>query len=704
MSRLLLALSPLLLVTPLARADLPSPRLDRIFPLGGGVGTSVEIEITGQDLDEVKGLLIDHPGLKATHVQDRRFKVQIAADVPTGTYDVRGVGRFGISNPRLFAVSQGLADVAEKEPNDDAAKAQQVAVNVAINGQSDGNRDDVYRFEGKKGQRITIRCQATQLDSPLDASLILASAEGKQLASNTDYHGRDPFVDFVVPADGDYLVTVHDLTYRGGLPYRLVISDRCQVENVFPRAIQAGKPATLSVFGRNLGGKSRPSSWSLFDLPLDEDKLEVTDPADILTLGAYRFRDHPTDHSVLPTAATCTLTGFQVRHAASTGGDGIPVVASDISVSLEQEPNDLPERAQKITLPAMVSGRFDKPRDADWYEFEVAEAGSYEFSVFCERIAGRADPYLVLMDAKGNRVAEIDDHGNRINAFDGHVRDPHGQQNLNAKTTYRVLVQDRYQRGGARFQYVLSIRKAEPDFFAAVIHTQNPGPAGLNVWRGGSVSLDVNIHHRGGFGGPITLTAEGLPPGVHAAPTTLARDTRGSFVFWVDENAAEWTGTVKLFATAKIGEKTLRREVRPYSRVWPEANIGTSRPTRELALAVCESAPFALSFEPDKIEAEAGKKVEVKVKLTRRWPDYKSKVTLQSTLPGYLQVTAPEIPEGKDEATITLSSTAVGDHTVTLNGQTQVPFNKDAKATNRPPTLVTLPVRPMRFVVTPVKK
>ena len=27
----------------------------------------------------------------------------------------------------------------------------------------------------------------------------------------------------------------------------------------------------------------------------------------------YRFFEHPTDHSVLPTAATCTLTGFQAR-------------------------------------------------------------------------------------------------------------------------------------------------------------------------------------------------------------------------------------------------------------------------------------------------------------------------------------------------------------------------------------------------------
>ncbi len=702
-----LALLLLLGVASVCHADLPSVRFDRLFPLGGAVGTIIEVEIQGADVEEVKTLLFDHPGLKATFVQDRRFKISIAADVLAGTYDVRLVGRFGVSNPRLFAVTHGLTDVAEKEPNDDAATAQKVALNVAVNGQSDGNRDDVYRFPAKKGQRITLTCQATKLDSTMDANLILATADGKPLGSNSDYHGRDPFLDFVAPADGDYLVTVHDLTYRGGLPYRLLISDQPQLENVFPRAVQAGKPASLSFFGRNLGGKAKPSPWTLFDLPLDEERLEVTAPLDVLALGAFRFLDHPTDHSVLPTAATCTLQGFQVRHPSTPGGDAVPVLVSDVPVSLEQEPNDTPDKAQKIALPAVVSGRFDKPRDADWYEFEAPETGAYTFEVFSERIAGRADPYLVLTDAKGNRLVELDDYGHRINAFDGHLRDPSGQQNLTAKTTYRVLVQDRYQRGGARYQYVLSIRKAEPDFFVAVIHSQNPGPAGLTLRRGGAAHLDAIIHYAGGFTGTITLTAEGLPAGVHLPPTTIVGVTHGALVFDADETAAAWEGTVKLFATAKVGEKTIRREVRPYTRVWSEANVGTSRPTRELALAVRDTAPYSLAFVSERIEVEAGKKAEVKLKLNRRWADFKSKVTLQPTaFPGNIRLTAPEIAEGKDEATLTFDVQAgsrPGEYTLAILGQAQVPFSKDAK-TAKSPTLVTLPSRPLTFVIGAAKK
>src|SRR5262249_30817848 len=138
-------------------------------------------------------------------------------------------------------------------------------------------------------------------------------------------------------------------------------------------------------------------------------------------------------------------------------------------------------------------------------------------------------------------------------------------------------------------------------------------------------------------------------------PTTIQGNTQGAFVLWADETAAEWTGTVRVFATAKVGEKTLRREDRPYTRVWSEANIATSRPTRELALAMRETAACALSLDPERIEIEAGKKAELKLKLARRWTDFKSKVGLQqAAFPGNIRLTAPEIGEGKDETTVSL--------------------------------------------------
>src|SRR5206468_5745155 len=115
----------------------------------------------------------DHRGITAEHVNDRKFKVTVAADVPAGTYDARLVAKWGVSSPRLFAVSRGLTEVAEKEPNDEPATAQAVPVNCVINGTSDQGREDVFRFAAKKGQRLVVECFAQRLDSQLDGLLSL---------------------------------------------------------------------------------------------------------------------------------------------------------------------------------------------------------------------------------------------------------------------------------------------------------------------------------------------------------------------------------------------------------------------------------------------------------------------------------------------------------------------------------------------------
>ena len=702
-----------------ALADLPFPRLDRIAPLGVSAGSSAEVEIQGADLEDVKSLRFDHPGFAAEPVpmKERLFKVTVAADVPAGTYDLRTVGRFGISNPRLFAVSRGLVDVVEKEPNNDALTAQVVQVNSAVNGTSDGTDQDFFKVPLKKGQRVTFDCQAQRLDVQMDANLAILSAAGAQLASSGDYHGRDPFIDFVAPQDGDYLVVTSDLTFRGGFPYRLVISDRPQVENVFPRAVQLGQNTELTLLGRNFGSAGKPSAFTLFDLPLEEAKFPLTAPTDANDLSHFRFLEHPTAHSVQPTAATCTVSGFQIRPSlgASDALNATSVLLVDSPVTLEHEPNDKQEQPQVISLPAVVSGRFDAARDADWYEFQVDKDGAYGLEVYCERIGGQADPYVVLVDEKGNRVQEFDDFGHRMGPFDGHLRDPSGSLNLTANKKYRLLVQDRYRRGGPRYQYVLSIRKPKPDFYLAAINPQNPAPAGLNIWKGGAAYLHLINHQRDGWNEPITITAEGLPPGVHTSPASLLQENQCGFVLWADENAADFTGPIKLIATATLtpalsqGERgtMVRREVRPYTRVWNDGSGGggSSRPVRELTLAVREKAPFSLSFASEQIQIEAGKKAQVKFAVTRLNLDFKEKLTLLPLpLPGNLKITAPEIAAGANEVTIEIepqSGARPGNYTLSLVGQGQVPYAKDPTAKDKPNLLVSIPSQPLTITVLP---
>ncbi|QDU28146.1 hypothetical protein ETAA8_32460 [Anatilimnocola aggregata] len=693
---------PVLLVmlsSPLIFAELPSPRLDRVNPLGAAAGTSLEVQVSGAEIEDLQTLVFDHPGIVAKPVEgkdlnkDRKFQVTIAADVPEGTYDARVTTKWGMSSPRLFAVSHGLADMAEQEPNNENATAQQLSVNTALNGQSDGNDRDVFRVALKAGQRITVDCQSARLDLQLDAVMQLLSVDGRQLASSGDYFGRDPFIDFQATADGDYFIVVHDLSYRGGLPYRLIVSNRPFVENVFPRAVQVGQTSELTAWGRNLSGNS-------------EGKFSLTPPADA-AIGMYRFLEHPTAHSVAPTAATCTLNGFQVRP--DFGGaslNAVPVLLVDTPVSVEKEPNETLETPQPITLPAVISGRFDQQRDADWYEFSVEETGPYALDVYCERIAGQADPYVVLVDERGNRFQELDDFGHRQGPFDGHLRDPSGMVNLTAKQKYQLLVQDRYRRGGPRYQYVLSLRKPKPDFFVAAIHHQNPGPGGTTLRAGSAIYLDLIIHQRDGYKGAVVITAENLPPGVHCEATSIVSNSHGSVVLSADEHAANFDGPIKLIATGKQGDETIVREVRPYARVWQD-NPASSRPTRQTFISVREQAPFGLQFENDKLTIEAGKKGEAKVQLKRLWPDFNGQLSLQSFAPpNSIKLNLPQIAAGANEATVTFdvqNNTQPGEYTITLLGQAQVPFEKDPKK-GKANTLVTLACKPITITVSAAAK
>ena len=689
----------LLLAAPgAALAELPSPRFDRLNPLGASAGSTVEVQVQGSDFEDLQSLVFDHRGIVAKPVEgkdlqkERKFTVTVAADVPEGTYDARVLTKWGVSSPRLFAVSQRLADQAEKEPNNDPATAQALSLNSALNGQSDGNDRDVFRLALKSGERVTIDCQALRLDVPLDAVMQVLAADGKQLASSGDYFGRDPFIDFQAPAEGEYFVVVHDLSYRGGLPYRLVVSNRPMVENVFPLAIQIGQTAELTAWGRNLNGQS-------------EAKFASAAPTDS-AIGKYLFLEHPTAHSVAPTAATCTLSGFQFRP--EIGGLSLTpqtMLLVDTPVSVETEPNDTLESPQLITLPAVVSGRFDQQRDADWYEFTVEENGQYAIEVYCERIAGQADPYVVFVDEKGNRFQEFDDFGIRTNAFDGHIRDCSGMVTLTAKQKYKVLVQDRYRRGGPRYQYVFSLKKPQPDFFVAAIHHQNPGPGGTTLRAGSAIYLDLIIHQTGGFKFPITVTAENLPPGVHCQPTTI-HNSHGAVVLYADENAANFDGPIKLTANGKRGDETITREVRPYARVFQD-NPGGSRPTREVFLSTRETAPFGLSFDQDKVTVEAGKKVDVKLLLKRHWPDFTAQLSLQTfAFPNQIKTNLPQIAVGANEANVTFeaqANTPPGDYTLTILGQAQVPFTKEPMKP-KANTLVTLACRPITITVTAAAK
>jgi hypothetical protein len=666
-----------------ALAELPHIRLDSVFPLGGLAGSDVAVEIGGKDLDEAKALHFDHPGLKAVHLKDRQFCVIIAADVPPGSYEVRAVGKYGISGAQLFEVGRGLTEIAEKEPNDSADKAQPVPMNAAVNGKSDNNGDDFFRFPAKKGERVVIDCRAFRLNSRLRAILSLSSADGKLLQGSRPYfYQTDPLLDFVAPQDGDYVVRLHDMTFQGGLPYRLLISNRPQIENAFPAAVAPGAKTELTLLGRNMPGGKLAPAWVVQDRPLEQLTLSLTAPKDANLLNRFTAIDH------LP-SPTLNARGIQLwPDGIKDALNPIMLAWADLPVTREQEPNDSPAAAQMLTLPTVVCGRLDRAGDIDWYSFTAKANEAISVDLLCERLGLPGDLFVIVSDAKGQELATIDDHGVNFNALAQFNRDPVGVFRVPADGTYRLFVQDRYGNGGARYQYVLRLAKNEQDFYPVVVHETPSDPSCPVVRQGGSAHYELCLNRRN-LSGPVTVEAEGLPPGVTCPPVYVSPQSQfANVVFTAAGDAPEWSGAIRLKASATIDGQRVERPVRCAQRRWPIANINTSIEVREICLAVRTTAPYGIRLPAEKLSVRAGETLEAKATVVRHWPDFKGKVQLNGlNLPSGFALATTDIAADKDETLVKIKVAAnvlPGDYSVVLRGDAQVPFAADPKSTARP--------------------
>jgi hypothetical protein len=117
-----------------------------------------------------------------------------------------------------WPVSLALSDVEEaleNEPNDEAAKANRLAVPGAITARFEKKGDlDNFVFALKKGKRSIIEARTHELGSPTEVYMTLRDAKGTQVqVSNPMQAAR---LDFTPPADGDYTLQVEHLHLWGG--------------------------------------------------------------------------------------------------------------------------------------------------------------------------------------------------------------------------------------------------------------------------------------------------------------------------------------------------------------------------------------------------------------------------------------------------------------------------------------------------------
>jgi len=194
------------------------PYLESIFPFGGQRGKSVEVALTGRNLEGTS-----------------KMTFAISPTSPVGRQEIRANTPKGISNPVPFDV-QDLPDFMESEPNDAADKANSVSVPVVINGKIGIAKDvDRFKFKVSADQKLVCEARANRFGSPLDPLLVLEDAKGAVLQQNDDASGEDARIEFDAKKDTEYVLSIRDLTDKGGenFSYRLAIRPPSTSEATF---------------------------------------------------------------------------------------------------------------------------------------------------------------------------------------------------------------------------------------------------------------------------------------------------------------------------------------------------------------------------------------------------------------------------------------------------------------------------------------
>jgi hypothetical protein len=175
-----------------------------------------------------------------------------------------------------------------------------------------------------------------------------------------------------------------------------------------------------------------------------------------------------------------------------------------------------------------------------------------------------------------------------------------------------------------------------------------------------------------------------------------------------DATAMATTFSIRLKASALVEGHPLVREVACAQRRWAIANINTSVSVRQICLAVRPRAPYGLRMQGAPLTLAAGSAGEVSVTVARHWPDFKGKVQLTGlNLPPGFSMPTTDLPADKHEVKVKLSVAAnvpPGTYSVTVRGDSQMPYNRDPAATNRPNVRVADPAAPMLLTVTPALK
>ncbi len=697
-------------------AELPSPVIGDIFPLGVQAGTSALVTVSGTHLDGLSTLHVSEARIQVEKTGDATFRLTAPADLPAGFYDICAVGNYGVSGPRLFHVSR-KREFIEPAPSDPSAGPARtpsaptdLPLGTIVNGRiAAAGEIDRFRFEGQAGETVVVECWANRIDSQLRAVLELFDSDDRRLAVSRGESQLDPCIHLRLPTDGAYGVKLTDLTYTGSQQhfYRLAVGTGPRVEFALPTVLRRGTTNRVTLFGHNLA-RLQPSDIGNVEpvgvsAGLGGPRLndEDVDSAHVVTGAspaiAHRAIESLEINVTVPagqpvSAVPARLSAAQAAldfFAYDLPGADEPVLFSvtDVSIAVDEGLDDAggnhsPQQAQKIGIPCEVSGQLISGDEQDWYAFEAGRGEVVWFNVFGERLGSPVDLELLLLDDSGDReILRMNDELDNVGpaSFPTAHLDPQGRWVAPAEGRYLLML--RNLSGGLhddpRRVYRLSLRREEQDFQVAVVPRRAGEHTGLNVWRGGRAMADVVAFRSPGMAAPIRITVDDLPPGIECPDVWLGPHiVRAPLVVTAQEEVPLEAVALRLTARAELSGEERVRAVRGGTAAVSLSPLPAGRVTPEILLGIGPVAPLTVSVEPQAAKVPQGGFVEVQVSLSRSDNSHPPSVELTAVgLPANVPNELSAIPEGHNDGWISFdlpASLPPGPYTFAVQAATEV--------------------------------
>ncbi len=638
----------------LAAAEPPQPLLSCVYPAGGQRGTTFEATVFGTNLQaastvhisgrDVIGMIL--PGGKP---DSTRIAVTIARDAVLGERDLRLLTPGGVSNRYRFIIGD-LPEITESEPNTEPGQAQRLdTLPVLVNGQITEPDRDFFRFKGRAGQTLVFALQGRTLlpyipdavPGWLDGCLTIYDPAGTELATIDDYRlNPDPVLFFPVPRDGEYVLEVRDILYRG--------------RNTFVYRLKVGAIPFLTYLSP-LGGQHKTETLvQLHGVNLPLSTLKVTD---VDSGGSIR-----------------EIGMGHVRPGSGPSSNALPFALGPHPETRETEPNDLLASANKIVVPVAVNGRIDRDGDNDYFRFTVQAGQVLAIETQARRLGSPVDTMLYLLNAAGQELARNDEtvDPDPALALLTHHADSRLIYNFPTAGDYVVRIKNLQPGGGDEYAYRLLIGPPRPDFYLRLT------PDNPRMTRGDTTALTIKAIRIDGFGGEIALRVANLPQGYSASSAFIpaGQDTaRLTVTAPMKTSTALVLPTV--LGTAKVANAEVSHAALGSEDVMQAFSYHHDVPTQEVTIAILEPHALTLgtSNPPGKIsEVRQGTEIPVLVHADRH-EGTKGPINLTADAPppGISLKTSPTvIPADKTDAVVTLvisNQTAVGGlQTVILTG------------------------------------